>query len=129
MRSRKFHPTQPTIPCMIPGDTLNLSDILAANAGREGVIWALQDSSDLNANLVHFPAGKGVGEHVNNEVDVLLIGISGSGTVNVDGEVHAVHFGTVTLIPKGVRRSTSSTSENFTYLTVHRRRGPLQIGN
>jgi hypothetical protein len=31
-------------------------------------------------------------------------------------------------IPKGARRSTVSASEDFAYLTVHRRRGPLQIG-
>jgi len=34
------------------------------------VIWTLDASSDLNANLVRFSTRQGVGEHVNDEVEV-----------------------------------------------------------
>ena len=100
----------------------------AVNAGdRAGVIWALDKSSDLNANLVRFGAGQGVEEHVNDEVEVIVLGVSGSGIVAVDREEHSLSAGILVFIPKGARRSTVSASEDFAYLTVHRRRGPLQI--
>ena len=96
---------------------------------EDGVIWTLEDSDDLNTNLVHFPAGEGVGEHVNDEVDVIFLGVAGSGFVNVDGEDYHLSDGTLIFVPKGARRSTRSAAEGFAYLTVHRRRGPLRLGN
>jgi quercetin dioxygenase-like cupin family protein len=92
------------------------------------VIWALEESGDLNANLVRFDAGGGVEEHVNDEVDVLFVGVAGSGTVRVDAEEHALSAGTLVFVPRGARRSTGASSDGFAYLTVHRRRGPLRIG-
>ena len=113
---------------MPEGDSVNLGEIAASACGRAGVLWTLEASSDLNANLVRFETGDGVGEHVNDEVDVLIVGISGSGSVDVDGREHQVSTGTMVFVPKGARRSTRSASMDFSYLTVHRRRGPLQIG-
>ncbi len=104
-----------------------LYEILAAAGECAGVLWTLEGGRDLNANLVHFPSGIGVGEHVNDQVDVLLVGISGTGTLSVDGDERPLASGTVMLVPKGVRRSILSASDDFAYLTIHKRRGPLQI--
>jgi quercetin dioxygenase-like cupin family protein len=109
--------------------SVNLGETAGSATGRKGVVWTLEGSGDLNANLVRFGAGGGVGEHVNHEVDVLIVGVSGSGLVSVDGEEHPVSDGVMVFVPKGVRRSTLATSEGFAYLSVHRRRGPLRIGN
>jgi quercetin dioxygenase-like cupin family protein len=109
-------------------DSVNLGEIAASAHGRAGVVWTLEASSELNANLVRFEAGGGVEEHVNDEVDVIIVGISGSGFVIVDGKEHPVSNGTITFVPIGARRSTRSTSGEFAYLTLHRRRGPLRIG-
>ena len=95
--------------------------------GPGGVVWTLEASEDLNANLVRFGPGRGVGEHANDEVDVLLLGVSGSGTVVVDGEEHVLRSGRLVFVPKGSRRSVRDASEGFAYLTVHRRRGPPRI--
>jgi quercetin dioxygenase-like cupin family protein len=108
--------------------SLNLGEIAGSASRREGVLWTLEGSGDLNANLVRFEAGGGVGEHVNDEVDVLIVGVSGSGSVSVGREEHAVSNGVMVFIPKGARRSTRATSEDFAYLSIHRRRGPLRIG-
>jgi hypothetical protein len=35
----------------------DLYEILAAAGGRAGVLWTLEQSQDLNANLVRFPFG------------------------------------------------------------------------
>jgi quercetin dioxygenase-like cupin family protein len=93
------------------------------------VVWSLKQSDDINVNLVRFLPGRGVGEHVNEKVDVLVIGVSGSGIVVVDEHEHQLQAGTVAFVPRGAHRSTRSESEDFAYLTVHRRRGPLQIGS
>ena len=92
------------------------------------MVWTLEQLGDLNANLVRFPAGGGVGEHVDEEVDVLVVGVSGSGVVEVDGQEHPLRAGTVAFVPKGARRSTRAGAGGFAYLTVHRRRGPPRIG-
>ena len=107
---------------------MDLGEAAGSSAEREGVVWALEGSGDLNANLVRFEAGGGVGEHVNDEVDVLIVGVSGSGLVSVDGEEHTVSNGVMAFVARGTRRSTRATSEDFAYLSIHRRRGPLRIG-
>ncbi len=91
-----------------------------------GAVWTRQ-SDDLNVNLLVFPAGEGVAEHVNAELDVLLIGIAGDGIVAIDGLPRVVRAGQAVLIPKGVRRSTQAVSDSFAYLTCHRRRAGLRL--
>ena len=108
-------------------NTVDLHEVIAAAGERSGVVWALRGSEDLNANLVRFASGRGVDEHTNTEVDVIFVGVSGSGVVTIDGDEHPLSAGTVAFVPKGTRRSTRSTSEAFAYLTVHCRRGPLRI--
>ena len=107
---------------------MSLDELVASAGDRVGVIWTLERSGDLNANLVRFDAGGGVGEHVNEEVDVLFVGVAGSGSVRVSGEEHVLSAGALVFVPRGIRRSTSASTDGFAYLTVHRRRGPLRIG-
>jgi quercetin dioxygenase-like cupin family protein len=109
----------------LPAD---LEALAVSAVGREGVIWSLEAGKDLNANLVRFGAERGVGEHVNDEVDVVFVGVLGAGFVEVDGRGHALEAGTLVFVLKGARRSTRGASEDFAYLTVHGRRGPLHIG-
>ncbi len=113
---------------MCKGYTVDLYESLATAREHAGAIWTLEQSAELNANLVRFPAGGGVDEHINEEVDVLFVGVTGSGVVEVDGHKHSLRVGTVAFVPKGARRSTRSESGDFAYLTVHRGRGPLRIG-
>jgi quercetin dioxygenase-like cupin family protein len=111
-----------------PQNSVNLRDTAATAGDRAGVIWTLDASSALNVNLVRFGAGQGGEEHVNNEVEVIVVGVLGSGIVTVDREEHALSAGMLAFMPKVVRLSTERTSEDFAYLTTHRRRRPLQIG-
>jgi quercetin dioxygenase-like cupin family protein len=106
---------------------MDLTGTAAAAGERTGVIWTLLESNDLNANLVRFEAGGGVGDHINDEVDVVFVGVSGTGSVLTNGEEHRLSAGTLVLVRSGARRSILSHSEGFSYLTIHRRRGPLQI--
>ena len=102
---------------------VSLTEVAEA-ARRSGPAWTAA-SDDLNVNLLVFTSGEGVGEHVNTEVDVLMIGISGSGTLSIDGTERAFRAGDAVLIPKGARRSTRAGDGPFAYLTCHRRRAGL----
>ena len=112
---------------MTPAPGKDLKAVAASAAGRQGVVWTQEGSEDLNANLVRFEAGEGVGIHVNDEVDVVFVGVSGSGMVVVDGEKFALGPGRMVFVPKGYLRATRSGYGEFAYLTVHRRRGPVQL--
>lgn len=87
-------------------------------------VWAY-GGDDLNVNLLVFEGDEGVVEHMNTEVDVLLVGIAGEGVVAVEGTDHPVRAGQALVIPKGGRRAIRSAGRGFTYLTCHRRRGGL----
>jgi quercetin dioxygenase-like cupin family protein len=108
------------------GRAVDLAEVASAVGGL-GVVWTQEGGEDLNANLVRFEAGEGVGIHANDEVDVVFVGVSGSGTVVVNGEKFALGPGRMVFVPKGCLRATRSGSGEFAYLTVHRRRGPVQL--
>lgn len=94
-------------------------------AGR-GVAWGLA-SEDLNVNLVGWPEGDGVGEHVNDAVDVLFVVVAGRMRVALDGAVHDVGEGQVIVVPRGVSRSVTAGPGGVRYLSCHRRRPPLSV--
>jgi quercetin dioxygenase-like cupin family protein len=97
---------------------------LASAATAPGSAWTRQ-SEDLNINLLVFASGEGVAEHINTEVDVLLVGIAGAGAVTVDGTRRVLRAGHALLIPKGANRGIQSESDPFAYLTCHCRRAGL----
>lgn len=91
-----------------------------------GPLWGLA-SADLNATLLAWPSGHVIAEHVNAELDVLVIVLDGHGSAVVDGETHEVTTGSALLIPRGARRRLTAGGGGLRYLSVHRRRPPLQI--
>ena len=98
---------------------------LARFATAQGAIWS-RESEDLDINLLVFAAGEGVAEHVNAEVDVLVVGIAGAGVVAINGTRQNLSAGDTTVIPKGANRGIQSLSDPFAYLSCHRRRGGLR---
>ena len=101
---------------------------LVQGAEGDGVHWTLETPGDLNVNLVHLDAGHAVGEHANDEVDVLIVVLAGRGRLTVDGDGTDLRPHVVASVPRTSRRSLrASDDEALDYLTVHRRRGPLGI--
>jgi mannose-6-phosphate isomerase-like protein (cupin superfamily) len=96
--------------------------------GRSGTgpLWGMA-STDLNATLLAWPPAHEVAEHVNRELDVLVIVLGGHGTTMIDGETHDLAAGSAILIPRGTRRRITAGETGLRYVSVHRRRGPLQI--
>jgi mannose-6-phosphate isomerase-like protein (cupin superfamily) len=105
------------------GDAVDLATIALSATGR-GPAWS-QRSDDLDMNLLVFGMGEGVDEHVNDELDVLLVGVAGAGVVTIDGTPHPLAAGQAVVVPKGTRRGIRGYAERFAYLTCHRRRAGL----
>jgi mannose-6-phosphate isomerase-like protein (cupin superfamily) len=77
------------------GGAVDLVGFASARRGL-GTEWTQEGSEDLNVTLVRFEAGEGVGVHHNDEVDVVFVGVSGSGTV-VNGETFPLEPGRMVL--------------------------------
>jgi quercetin dioxygenase-like cupin family protein len=91
-----------------------------------GPVWRMA-SRDLNATALVWPAGHELVEHTNAERDVLLIVLEGGGVATVGGKEHALAAGNALLIEKGESRSLRAGGDGVRYLSVHIRRGALQI--
>lgn len=91
-----------------------------------GPVWGMS-SADLNATLLVWPAGHELVEHTNAERDVLVIVLEGGGVAMVDGHEYALAAGSAFLFEKGRSRSLRAGDHGVRYLSVHTRRGALQI--
>jgi mannose-6-phosphate isomerase-like protein (cupin superfamily) len=98
----------------------------AFGAAVHGPAWGAA-SDDLNATLLVWGPGEGPPEHVNEERDVLLVVVAGSVTVEVDVETSEVGLGEALIIAKGRRRKVTAGPNGVRYVSVHRRRPPLQV--
>ncbi|MEU8674163.1 hypothetical protein [Streptomyces sp. NPDC048560] len=107
-----------------------LDDVLASlTPDDRGSLWQLSEQGrELDANLVHLPAGAEVGEHQENTLDVLLVVLAGSGRLTT-GPDTALDLtpSAVTWLPRTSRRALAAGPEGLSYLTVHRRRPGLSI--
>lgn len=105
-------------------ETLMLGDGTSSSAATH-LLGALA-SADLNVNLLRFTGEDGIEEHVNREVNVLLVALDGEGIVTVDGHAEELAAGQAAIIPKGTARSIRSNGDRFAYLTCHgQRRGMM----
>jgi mannose-6-phosphate isomerase-like protein (cupin superfamily) len=94
-----------------------------------GAQWAYE-SEDLDVTLLSWDEGQRIEAHHNLEVDVVLVGVEGTGVVSVDGKAHELRPGVLLLISKGCERAIESTSQRFSYLSLHqRRRGLMPVFN
>ena len=111
---------------MLSTDSHQMVDLAALTraATAPGAVWT-RHSDDLDVNLLVFPSGEGVAEHMNDEVDVLLVGITGAGAVTIDGTRHVLSAGHAVVIPRGASRGIQTMNEPFACLSCHRCRGGL----
>jgi quercetin dioxygenase-like cupin family protein len=97
--------------------------------GASGALWSLPHGGDLDANVVLLQPGASVGAHVNSEVDVLIIGITGTGQVHVNGETHRLGPGVLLHVAKGTTRAvTAGDRDPLVYVTAHGARRGLAVG-
>ena len=106
---------------------LALTRDTGGTGGEGGAVWSLPHDGDLDANLVRLAADTAIAEHLNDEVDLLLVVREGDGELSVDGIRHRLTDSTVALVRRGARRSTRAGGNGLVYLTVHKARGPLTL--
>lgn len=93
-----------------------------------GARWTLAEPGrQLDANLIHLPAGQRVDTHTEPDLDVVLIVVAGGGTVGAPGGDQAIAEGNIVWLPRGSTRNVSAGDNGLSYVTVHRRRAGLQI--
>lgn len=96
-------------------------------SGSSGAVWSLPHGGDLDANAVWLGPDDVIDEHVNDEVDVLVVVWRGDGDLLTDRGSTRLGPGIVAQIPRGGRRAIRAGSEGLTYLSVHRRRDGISI--
>jgi hypothetical protein len=87
-----------------------------------GPVWGAE-SAELNATILEWPPGDGPGETV-AQLDVVYVVLAGSILLN-GSELRA---GEAQIVPKDVPRSVVAGADGARYLTAHRRRGLLRLG-
>lgn len=102
-----------------------LAETVAAGSGT-GPLWGTA-SEDLNATLLAWRAKETTPEQANDERDVLLVGIEGTGGVRIEGEAHAFGPARTVIVPKGATFQIAAGAGGLRYLSVHLRRPRLQI--
>jgi hemerythrin-like domain-containing protein len=121
----------------IAAEALGRLDLAWRRAGAETVVdllaplgrgpsWSI-DTDDLNATLLVWDSGEGSPEHVNAELDVLILVLAGSATVTINGDPYATQAGDAIVLTKGSSRRIVAGPHGVRYVSVHRRRAPLQI--
>jgi quercetin dioxygenase-like cupin family protein len=106
---------------------------LAAGASGLGAQWSLRGERELEANLVYIPAGEGIDEHLAS-VDVVVVVVSGEGTMTIEVDRLALRPGLLVFVPRGSSRSYRAGRSGLSYLTLHRGRdeglaiGPARTG-
>jgi quercetin dioxygenase-like cupin family protein len=112
------------------GDAVPPVDLasLAAAGNHPGALWRL-NGEDLQANVVWLGRGDRIEPHRNDEVDVLVVVVSGRGELTLDGQVHPLAPMVLAHLPKGTVRAVVAVDGPLAYLSVHRRRSEgLQLG-
>ncbi|MGW3093305.1 cupin domain-containing protein [Streptomyces sp. NPDC001102] len=102
-----------------------------ATASATGVLWKLTESGrQLDANLVRLGPGHHIAPHAEPDLDVLVLVVSGAGTLGagVEGEPLPLAAGCLFWLPHGSTRSITAGDDGLAYLTVHRRRPGMRIG-
>jgi quercetin dioxygenase-like cupin family protein len=112
----------------LAGELFTTSFATAPDDPGSGVVWSLPHGGGLDANIVRLAAGDAIAEHVNDQVDVLVVVWSGSGELVVDERRVPLESGTITCVERGSNRSIRAGGDGLVYLSVHPRRGPLTIG-
>lgn len=108
-----------------PAELVDLANVDLIDGSGSGPILS-RETEDLDVNVVRLPAGRSIDEHINREVDVVMVVLSGSGIVSVDDQDYPVGAQKMLIILKGSRRAIRTVGdEALLYLSMHRRRARL----
>lgn len=103
--------------------------LTALDPASAGAVWKLAEPGrQLDANLIHLPAGQRVDTHTEPDLDVLLLVMAGDGMLDGAQGPQPLAEGALLWLPHGSTRSLSAGDRGLSYMTVHRRRPGMRIG-
>ncbi|MEU2541459.1 cupin domain-containing protein [Streptomyces iakyrus] len=106
----------------------NTESLAATAPGPAGALWRLAEPGrQLDANLIRVPPRGSIDTHAEPDLDVLLLVVTGDGTLGAADGPHPVEPGSLVWLPHGSVRSVTAGESGLTYVTVHRRRPGMQI--
>jgi quercetin dioxygenase-like cupin family protein len=115
---------QPTVRVLV-----DAHELVDDGSVPSGARWTLAEPGrQLDANLIHLPAGQRVDTHTEPDLDVVLIVVAGGGTAGTPDGEQTLADGDVVWLPRGSTRNITAGTNGLSYLTVHKRRPGLQIG-
>ena len=105
-----------------------VGDAFTASAADAGSAWRLEPPErGLDANVIVLPAGDEIRSHTGPELDVLLVVLSGSGTLVTATDAIALEPGGIVWLPARSRRRFIAGDAGLRYFSVHQRKPGLGI--
>jgi quercetin dioxygenase-like cupin family protein len=112
----------------VPRVLCDTGELIARATEQAGALWRLAEPGrQLDANVVRLPPGQRVDTHAEPDLDVLLLVLSGDGTLDTVEGTRPLAEGTLLWLPHTSGRSLAAGDDGLCYLTVHRRRPGMQI--
>ncbi len=100
---------------------VKIGDLSQLDFHGRGPQWGIE-TEQLNATILSWQKGHGLEAHINHELDVVLVIMDGEGEAFIEEERIFLRSGMVVPIAKGLVRAITATSEQLTYVSIHRRR-------
>ncbi|MEV6965360.1 hypothetical protein AB0M47_09610 [Hamadaea sp. NPDC051192] len=101
---------------------------IVANTDTAGAIWRVTDEPrQLDANIIHLPAGDRIASHQGPDLDVLIHVLAGGGHLDSGGQSLELAPGALIWLPRGSQRAVVAGPAGLTYFSVHPKRPPLGI--
>ncbi len=116
-----------TLPWLLAAASPTLSTLPAPSADRLETHPLLDDSDNPNSavlQLLRAPVGEGLPESVEDELDRLIVVLSGEATATLGGEDHGLTAGSAALIPAGATAAVEVTVAPFEAMVARFRPGP-----
>lgn len=118
----------PPEPAPVVRPLCNVRELTGHESLPSGALWKLAEAGrQLDANVIHLPAGQVVETHAEPDLDVLLMVVAGHGTMDTAERTEQLTGGALMWMPHGSSRRITASDEGLSYFTVHRRRPGMQI--
>lgn len=106
-----------------------IDETMDATGTVAGAVWRLTPPGrGLDANVIALPAGDEIARHDGPDLDVLILGLDGAGTLETAGDDIALTPGILVWLPPRSQRRFIAGPQGLRYFSVHRRKGGLTIG-
>lgn len=115
-------------PPEVPRVLCDTGELTSRDTEDAGALWRLAEPGrQLDSNVIRLPPGQQVDTHAEPDLDVLLLVLSGDGTLTTIEGTKRLTAGTLLWLPRTSSRSLAAGEGGLCYLTVHRRRPGMQI--